>query len=462
LLVSPFVTGFLSFPSDPLFAALAALSLWQLLGYYHARENKRLWASSAFMGLAALARNDGLILFFILVGLSLFLGVQTRQWRGVLAATLIPFATLVGGYVLFYGLRTGHFELGTLQRTYENFEAGQQVIFAGSGSLNPVAESKLEARRYFGAPEENHFSILTAIRRNPRVYLQRLKVAVKGLPEQFLHAYGIRFAVLFVLLALRGIFELLRQRRYALLAILCLWPAHLLTGFVITLFRPGHLLFPFYVVLALASIGLTALLKGLDSRRERYAWLAALLGLAVYGLADNKLAVFYGAAVFLVGLWIAYRSDSRPVLPPVDEPYTARPPSTVALLILLCAGLIIHGDFPSPVIPQLGADAREQAVVYLADNLPQGTLVAAASPGPVWMAKMTYAGLAATDVPVDKNSDEFVTWMRDQDIRAVLVDHSLSSENPRLWELIQPQIGTALERVFSGEQGDIQVLLIKP
>jgi hypothetical protein len=52
--------------------------------------------------------------------------------------------------------------------------------------------------------------------------------------------------------------------------------------------------------------------------------------------------------------------------------------------------------------------------------------------------------------------------MSDQGIRAVLVDHSLSSENPRLWELIQPQIGTSLERVFSGDGGDIQVLLVKP
>ncbi len=75
---------------------------------------------------------------------------------------------------------------------------------------------------------------------------------------------------------------------------------------------------------------------------------------------------------------------------------------------------------------------------------------------------MTYSAMGSTDVPKDKNDQEFLDWMVRQDIRAVYVDHSLYNSNPAVWELIKPQIGQGLERVFVAEQGDIQVLLVKP
>jgi 4-amino-4-deoxy-L-arabinose transferase-like glycosyltransferase len=468
-LVAPFTFNFLSFPSDPLFTGFAALSLWQLLCFYNAAQSdgyeragqKHLWAASAFMGVASLARNDGLFLFAILAILAIGLSWRRlpaspyRSLRGLLAGLLpagLPFLVIVGGYVLFYGLRTGDFKLGTAQRTYDNFEAGQQSIYAGSGELNPVTEAKVEARRLFGTPQENDYSVFKAIRRNPRAYFQRLKIAVKGLPNRLLHAYGIRFAPLFLLLALRGILSLFRQRQYALLVILCLWPAHLASGFVITLFREGHLLFPFYVVLALSAIGLTAILTH-PNRNERYTWLAILLGLALLGLGANKLAVLYGAGVAFLGLGAASWVQAR--LP-------AGSGLTVPMLILLGAGLIIHGDYPSPSIPKTGTDPREQGVIYLADHFPPYTPVAVGSCGPAWLAKMRCFNLESEDVPTDRSPEKFVDWMRVQGVGAIFVDPSLSSANPRLWELINPQIGVGLERVFSAGEGDVQVLVLKP
>ena len=463
-LVAPFTFSFLSFPSDPLFTGFAALSLWQLLCFFNAvgpnhnsRSGRRhLWAASAFIGVAALARNDGLFLFIILAGLAGWLGWRAqRNLRGVLTHLVpvaLPFAAIVGGYVLFYGLRTGHFELGTARRTYDNFEAGQQSVFAGSGELNPVTESKLEARRLFGTPQENGYSVLAAIRRNPGAYFQRLKIAISALPNLLLHAYGIRFAALFLLLALRGLIELFRQRQVALLAIFCLWPAHLASGLVITLFREGHLLFPFYVVLALSAIGLTAILARAN-RRERGAWLAILLGLAILGFGANKLAVFYGAGVALLGLgtalWVQERLPSESGL-------------AIPMLILLGAGLIIHGNFPSPAIPRLGADPREQGILYLADHFPPDTPIAAGSCGAAWLAKMRCFNLESEDVPTERSPEKFLDWMQVQGVGAVFVDPALSSDNPRLWELITPQIGIGLERVFSAGEGDIQVLVLKP
>lgn len=462
-LVAPFTFSLLSYPSDPLFTGFAALSLWQLLSFFTGAGSKdpgetgrkHLWAASALMGLAAMARNDGLFLFIILVGLVGWLGWRRqRNLRGLLGHLLpvtLPFAAIVVGYVLFYGLRTGSFELGTAQRTYDNFEAGQQSVFAGTGELNPVIESKIEARRLFGTPQENGNSVFAAIRRNPSAYFQRLKIAVKSLPDLLLHAYGIRFAALFFVLALGGLIELLRQRQYSLLIIFCLWPVHLASGFVITLFREGHLLFPFYVVLALSAIGLTAILTR-QSRRERAVWLAVLLGLALLGFGSNKLAVFYGAGVALLGLGAAFWVQARL---PVGSGLA------IPMLILLAAGLIIHGGYPSPSIPTLGADPREQGVVYLVDHFPPDTPVAGGSCGVVWLAKMRCFNLTSLDVPTDLSSDKFLDWLQVQSVSLIFVDTSLSSTNPRLWELIDPQVGNRLERVFSAGEGDVQVLVLQ-
>jgi len=451
-LVTPLAIEFLRFPSDPLFASMAGLSLWQLLLYKNSTERKHLLLSSLFMALAALARNDGLIMFGILSSLVLFLNFRKKGLLHSLVAILVPFGILVGGYLLGYGIATGEFGLGTMERTYGNFESGQQIVFSDSGEFSPVIESRLEASRLFGTAEENEYSVLKAIQHNPQEYSRRLIAVTKGLPDLILHAYGIRFAVLIFILAGRGIFDLFKQREYALLVVLCLWPAHLVTGFLITLFRPGHLQFPYYVVFALASIGLSSMLSNLKSKFE-LGWISVLmLGLCVYSIADNKLAIFYGAAVFIAAIWIIY----------ILQKQQDRMMKSISLLILLIAGIILRGNFPSPKIRDLGSDPKEQAILFMVDNFSTNTTVAAGSPGVVWAAKMGYAGLASWDVPKDKTSPEFIEWMADQGIAAIYVDHDLYNVIPGIWKLIEPQIGVSLERAFEVERGNYQVLIINP
>ncbi len=459
LLVNPLPVDMLSFPSDPLFAGLAGLSFWQLVRFYHHRQRRSLWLASLFLGLAAMARNDGLVIFALLLLLTLFLSLPGRPWKESLrstalwknlAAAALPFALIVGGYVVAYGLATGSYELGTARRAYDNFEAGQQAVYAGTGEVNAVTEAKLEARRLFGTPEENRHSILAAIRRNPPAYLQRLEVVVRALPSWVLHAYGIRFAAVLFLLALAGAYRLARQRQYGLLALVFLWPAHLVTGFAITIFREGHLLVPFYLVFALGAVGLAFLVQSLDGRRGRLFWTFALLAVAALGLAGGKAAVYYNAAVFLAAVWV--------IILVKDRFQDTAGLQAGALLVLLCAGLVLRGGFPSPSARLLGASDREQGSLYLAQNFPPDSKVAAGSPGPVWMAKMTYTNLVATDLPRDLTSGQFLEWMRSRQVRAVYVDQTLYNSNPALWNLIESQIGKGLDRVFSAEEGDVQVL----
>ncbi|MFZ6026458.1 MAG: hypothetical protein ACOYYS_01970 [Chloroflexota bacterium] len=456
-LVSPFTTSILHFPSDPLFAGLAALGFWQLLAFYRRGKCRNLAAASAFLGLAAHARNDGLLLFAIFVALVSFLVLTDRaprgnwrRWARLALASLLPFAFLVGGYVLVYGAFTGDFSLGTMRRTYDNFESGQLAIYAGTGQINQSYEAHEEARRHFGTPEENHFSVFAAIRRNPQVYFQRLQAFAAAVPEHVLHAYGIRLAALIFLLAGRGVLFLAQRGEFRLLVLFLLWPAFLASSFLITLMREGHALFSFYILLALAAIGVVQMLNDLAFRRGQFAWLSLLLAIVLGTLAVNKLAVYYGAALLLAGLLVilAVRKFFSHEL-------------TFAFLVLLCVGVSLRSGFPGPSAYRLGTDPKEQAIIYLMENFPPDTPVAGGAPGVVWAAKMTYIGLGDLGVPKDQGFDGLVNWLYAQGVRAIFIDPAVYQDNPAVWALLKDQIGVRLERVFSADDGDIQILLLK-
>ena len=53
--------------------------------------------ASIFLGLSALARNDGLILFLVFVPIAVLLGAPLSRWWQSLAASVVPFVALVAG-----------------------------------------------------------------------------------------------------------------------------------------------------------------------------------------------------------------------------------------------------------------------------------------------------------------------------------------------------------------------------
>lgn len=452
LFVSVIPVSILVFPSDPLFVAFAGLALAYALKFLKDNSLRSLGLSSLMLGLAALSRNDGLVLGLVLVLTATVLAAPPlRRWK-VFAVAAGPFLILVLGYVLFYGARTGQFELGSLARTYDNFEAGHQQIFAGEGQINPVMEAKQEARRVFGTPEENQYSILRAVARNPSAYLSRLIATMKGLPSQVLSAYGVRMAVPILLLATRGVWELVRRREFRVLSLMLLWLLPVLSGLVITLFRLGHIRFTFYVVFALTAIGLSAVIRNLKDRREQVLWAIAIAAITIYGLTDGKPAVAYGMIVLLVAFALS-------LLVHIRWPTLA---SSIAVpaLFFLPAGLLLHGDFPGPKSRVLGQAADEQAVYFMVENYPDGTPVASGSPGPVFAANMGYMGLTSLDVPRTDTDQQFLEWMKGQGIELIYVDASLYVDSPSIWEKISSLVGSGLERVFSADQGNIQILSV--
>src|SRR6185503_19065029 len=138
-----------------------------------------------------------------------------------------------------------------------------------------------------GTSEENHNSVVAAIKRNPTAYLSRVprlaKIALAtaigayGGPV----AYGGALSLWIVLLSLQGCIELIRKNQFVLLFIFSLWLSHTLI-YILLVFQPTHFLFPFPVVFCLASIGLTAIVS--LPVQQRYLWslvLVSIIALAI-------------------------------------------------------------------------------------------------------------------------------------------------------------------------------------
>ncbi len=333
-LVTPMATSILRNPTDALYSALAGLALAEVLAYRSTQDTRHAWGSSIFLGLAALARNDGLLVAVVLVPLLQILAPRTKR-LSTLIASVLPVVLLVGGVVLVHGLQSGSYSLGTLERTYGNFESGQQIVYTGTGVRNATMESRLEARRLFGTPQENGFSVLTAIRRNPSEFLRRLAALIPTLPSLYLDAYGKRFGVLLLVLAVTGITVLLRRKKVQLLMILAAFTLPILSGFVITLIRPGHLELWWFSLYALAAIGLHSMFESLRSDRALVVWSAVWGAIALYGLVDDKLGFYYAATVMLGVVWIGSLIVRRHWLPS----------AAAFAAVALAGGLVIRGGF---------------------------------------------------------------------------------------------------------------------
>lgn len=455
LLVMPLTSEVLANPSDAMFTAMSGFALFHFIAYLNSNHAMNLNLSSLFVGLAALARNDGFILFGIFTALSFIVTCgKNHAWKSFLLGW-IPFLGLVGGYILIYGIFTGTFSTGTVQRSYIAFEQGHEILYEGSGAHSHTVDAMLDARENFGSPEENNYSIIRAIHHNPSVYFSRVRLILNKLPKQALLVYNKKMAVPLFLSAIVGIFFLFRKKDFHLLLLLAAWPAYLLVYFL-TFFREGYLRTPFLPVFLLAAIGMTAFFNQLDKKKVSWGAASVLSLIMITGLVLNKLAIFYGSFLTLVGIWMVIGLRKNFTEPPHIRSYS--------LVVMLIVGLILHGNYSSPRIRQLGINADERAAVYLMENFPPGTKVGAGYPSVVWMAKRDFLSITGADVPAFEDSAGFHQWLIKEGIQAIYLDYSISNLAPHYWELIQQESGTGLKAVFNENNGSnrIYVVLDKP
>lgn len=452
LFTSPVLAEIVVNPSDALFAGMSAFALWQVLALYRTREVRHVWQASLLVGLAALARNDGLVLFAVFLLLVVILLRKRPALKNGLLWAVVPFTAVVGGYVLLYGLVTGSFTMGLSGRSYAAFMQGQAHLYPNDPActLSPIKCGVLEVQKVYGTPEENNYSVLRAILGNPAAYGLKLKDTLTSLPNLFLKAYGEMSLFLLGLLGLRGAVELLRQRKGLLLAVLVLWAGYLGVYFI-TFFRWGYLLMIFYLLYALAGLGLYALAKRLDDRREILAWSGVLGAGTLAGMIFSIQTLYLVCLLLLVILWIGRMGGRQ-----LDGAAKTLP----VLFLFLVFGVFLHRNFNPPVFTPYGAIPEEEALVLVREEIPEGSRVAAGAPGWVWAADMAYGDLQEEKFNGLADPTALYQTLLEAGTQAIYVDHYLTNQLDALWQLIEPEIGSYYEQVYTGREGSIRILLV--
>jgi hypothetical protein len=447
--IVPVAVSMFLFPSDALFAGISGLAFWQMLAFYNRRDHRHLWWASALMGVAMLARAEGLLLIGVMLVVTLVLSLPGRRWVKPVMAVLTPFVILVGGYVLIYGLATGNFDTGLPDRTFNNFESGHEVVYSQTGIFAGTISARLESRKYFGTPEENNYSVFRAIRRNPEMYLTRLKAAVPGFIDFAIKAYGNKFILLFIWLSLRGLVALIKGRHFPLGLMGVLWFMPLGVGWLNTFFREGYFLMPFFVVFFFTSIGMSAIIENFDRRGEKIGLIASAALVVLISILAKNTSMLYRGVLFILGWGLVYvlRLRSHDV-----ERWRAQ-----ALWLSLAMVLIIRGGYQPPALPRYGQTEIERSVYFLQDSLPVGSKVLAGAPANIWAARMTYYGINSYDIPDFADADAFLDWVQAQRVAAVFVDEHF----PQVFvDLVNPLVGDGLEEVFASSDRAIRVYFL--
>ena len=325
---------------DFLFMAMAAFALSHLLAF---RSSERIFAhlgwASAFVGLSALSRQDGLILFISFLLLAAWLARETARrgvWVRTLAVAGLPFATIVGGYLLLYAVLTGTWFVGTMERTYFAFEQGHGVTFSERYGRDGIIEGMTDARLLFGESADNGGSVFRAISRNPGAFLDRVVRTMQLLPGIFYRAYGGSVSLIFFLLVLSGMVFLWRSKARWLLVMLLVWRLHLLSYFV-TFWDQRYARFAFVQMVLLGVLGVGA---ATSSRR-------------VSLLMDRVFRRLPG------GVW------PRLVATPV-----------ICMAIIGAGGYYVESH-PLRRAANIGASPAEQALAFIVETLPSDGKLAA-------------------------------------------------------------------------------------
>lgn len=451
LLVTPGLFELLNNSSDGMFAALSAFALARFIAFLRAPRLARGIGASCLLGLAALARNDGLVLGAVAAALTI-VSSSTRPHRLRCAgAILLPALVMVGGYVVVHGACAGAIDSGLARRTYDAFEQGEGVAsYERYGQRNPYVEGYDAARRLYGSPEENRYSILKAVARNPSAFGRRVFAVVSQMPAQASAAYGRGLRgmglVLFLLVVRGGCFLWRRDR--SLLLVLLLWCGHLAV-YLLTFYREAYFLLVYAPVFFLAALGARALFADGGAPREMIRAGVALLGLTAYGLVVRNSLIAWPGAAFLLGVlavWVVRRN-----LPLGGKERDAA--MGVGAVVLLFA---LQGQFARPArlslphLPRLGENADEQAARFMAGAYPSRTPVASYTIAPIVMAGMHYVA-PHIEARWIASGEDLLSWASHRGVHVFYVDRNLLVCEPRLWEIMEGLIGAGVQVAFRAE-----------
>ena len=442
LFVSAAFLDVLKNPSDALYVTFSALALAKLIAFVDGRRNSDLAWASLLLGLSVLARFEAIILILpMLLVVLLSRTPAPSVVRSLLAATL-PAAAMVGAYLIAFRLTSPGVDLGIAGKSYDSFEVNQPLPGPGTRS-----DRRALARSLFGTAEENHGSVFRAALRNPVAFVARPLANLRQLPDIYLFTFGKRLGPALLLPALWGAFLLVRTGRSKHLGLMGLWAT---VPMVSLMFLPLHIARQLSaLILVLASVGLTSVLRGELAGMARALLLIAMLLLGAYGLLDGKLALLVVGIVMAGALALAWLSG-----PPQSQESMGGYQWGV---LLLAGGLILRGSYPFPDYSPIGVSPQEQVVHYLQRELPRAARVLESLPLPANAAKLQEISWSAAPEEFS-NASDLHQWLLAQRIAAVFVDRR-DAPRPDIVVLLEAGLGTQFELGYQSENGSLRVFL---
>lgn len=369
-----------------------------------------------------------------------FLSLPIKHLGSVLIAAIIPFVIITCGYLLLYGLITGKFETGISERIYMAFEQGHDFAYE-----YPMTD----VRKVYGTPEENRYSIISAIKRNPEAFIDRIKHSSSTARSKLYNIYGERLGLLFFLLAALGIIEMVRKGLYLLLLIFLLWPLHIFVYFF-TFIRPQYFLLPYFVIFSLTAVGLNSIIFNLGEKRLCTYTLVAV-GVIFFAIQTNRPNLFLVVLFTLIGLWII-----QIIMKQYGDLKTI---NQLGLALALCFILFLKGNYPHPQFRVLGVSPYEKGSLFMKEHVEAGSIVLASVARDVLNAKMTVGSL---DIDVNEINDaSFYRKLVCSSIKAIYTYAPNAKDDPILWPVMEKLIKKGfLEVGFRSENGEVAVLLV--
>lgn len=431
--------------SDALFVCCSSLALAKVIDYYHFKRQKDVVIGSIFVALAALCRAEALLLlpiYVIAIVLQVSKPFPPSKLIRLILTSLIPAISILGVYVFFYWLSNQTLDLGFGYKSYDSFEWNQSVLTGGDLQL-----ARQEARRLFGTPEENNYSVIRAILRNPPAFGQRIWANLKTLPDNFFELFSKRLGLITLVMFVLGGISLLSRYPFSVSAVLILWS---LQPFVALGFLALHIVPQIsHIILVITAIGVTSLFTN-SSPINKWFILTSLIGIGLIGILRSHPALISTSLViggtFLLG-WLM----SKQMLLDKATPW-----------LFLIGALILKSPFQDLFIyPPIGETPEEQAIHYIQENFPPYSTIAVATPRLAIAAKMNDVDFEVIPDDTMSSPDSLRDWLVKERIYAVVYTPAAAPFS-RIFEVIEQNLDHHFQRVFYSNDLSVQIYIPIP
>jgi hypothetical protein len=425
--------------SDALFLFFSMMAVANLNSFRVKGKLRHVALAALMIGLGVLCRVETILLVVPLLAFALvFNRGRQKTWK-VLLAGLAPLLGVMALYALISLLTIGFVDWGLGYKSVDSI--GMNHAFLPGSKLEQAYRA---GEPILGTVEEHQNSVFRMLLNRPLVFAERALANLLKLPEDFVYFFGPIQGMLVFLFSLLGVWRLIREKEYSLLALLLIWPLHALVALI---FLPRHIIAQTsFVFIVLAAIGAGDLIFRAIERK----WLLLSLALAgvvvvISGLAQAK-SLFAASLIMAVILLLKLIVESGQ-LNGLKSPYLI-----LTLFVGVFLALAPGFEFPARVFGQTDV---EQAVYQLQVNLPQQSPVLAPSaivPVAARMVSVQLPGGVAS-------GEDLRAFIVERGIEAIFVDNKFANYGVLVDQVLQDYPGE-LSLVYASEDRGMRLFIV--